>query len=84
MRAVSSRNPAYQASHHKVEDVARRRHVARPPSQTAGARISRVWVACVMGHGSPTGSHRIALMQGMQTPPECCGQVPALASLGDL
>ena len=57
---------------------------SRPPSQTAGARISIVWVACVMGHGSPTGSHRIALMQGMQTPPECCGQVPALASLGDL
>jgi hypothetical protein len=30
-----------------------------------------------MDHDSPTGSHRIALMQGMQPPPEYSGQVPA-------
>lgn len=57
-----------------------------PGARLLVARISRVWAACVMAmdHDSPTGSHRIALMQGMQPPPECSGQVPALAGPGDL
>jgi len=50
------------------------------------ARVSRDWAACVMAmdQDSPTGSHRIALMQGMQPPLEYSGQVPALAGSGDL
>lgn len=86
MCAAASRDPAYQTPRHKNKDVARRRHVGAPEPDCWFARISRVWAACVMAmdHDSLTGSHRIALMQGMQPPPECSGQVPALAGPGDL